>query len=173
MRRRPLSAVEHRNWPRLSSTENVGAITFCHLLQRYGTATTALEAVPGSPLDRRCAGTNDLLRQGAVLTESTHDVLTPIQGLPAYMAEPSAPGIEGFSGPCDEDQLASAREIILENLGPSPISIDELIRECQLSAPLVLTVLFKFELAGRLERQPGHKIALIADIRPGQKAVGE
>ena len=32
-------------------------------------------AVPGSPLDPRARGCNDLLRQGAVLTESVADVL--------------------------------------------------------------------------------------------------
>ena len=166
---------------RLISGLSLGVVVV-EAAQRSGsliTARLALEqgrevfAVPGSPLDPRCSGTNDLIRQGAVLTESASDVLAHIHALPAKLAEPSAPGIESFSDSFDEGGLAAAREIILENLGPSPISIDELVRECQLSAPLALTVLLELELAGRIERQPGHKVALIAETRPGQKAVGE
>jgi DNA processing protein len=54
-----------------------------------------------------------------------------------------------------------AREKILENLSPSPVSVDELVRQCQVSLPLVLSVLLELELAGRLDRQPGHQVALI------------
>src|SRR6185437_8300110 len=45
------------------------------------TARFALEqgrevfAVPGSPLDPRCRGTNDLIRRGAALTETAEDVV--------------------------------------------------------------------------------------------------
>jgi DNA processing protein len=48
------------------------------------TARYALEqgrdvfAVPGSPLDPRCRGSNDLLRHGATLTETAEDVLLQI-----------------------------------------------------------------------------------------------
>jgi len=131
------------------------------------TARLALEqgrevfAVPGSPLDPRCSGTNDLIRQGAVLTESAGDILAHIHALPARLAEPPADEIAAYAGPIDEDELATAREKVLENLGPSPISIDELMRECQLSAPLTLTILLELELAGRIERQAGHRVALI------------
>ena len=41
-------------------------------------------AVPGSPLDPRSHGSNDLIRQGAVLTESAADVLTHLPDLPAH-----------------------------------------------------------------------------------------
>src|SRR6202008_3540393 len=51
------------------------------------TARLALEqgrdvfAVPGSPLDPRCRGSNDLLRPGATLTESAEDVLSQLGSL--------------------------------------------------------------------------------------------
>ncbi|MGE3623420.1 MAG: DNA-processing protein DprA [Bdellovibrionales bacterium] len=142
------------------------------------TARQALEqgrevfAVPGSPLDPRCRGSNDLLRQGAVLTEGAGDVLSHIHALPTRLAEPANEGLEDGSGPFGPAEMAAAQEKILENLGPSPILIDELIRECQLSAPLMLTILLELELAGRIERQPGHRVALI-DWGPQHRAVGE
>jgi DNA processing protein len=166
---------------RLISGASLGVVVVeaAHKSGSLITARLALEqgrevfAVPGSPLDPRCSGTNDLIRQGAVLTESASDILTHIHALPGRLAEPPEPPMSGYSGPIDEGELAQAREIILENLGPSPISIDELIRECQFSAPLVLTVLLELELAGHIERQPGHKIALIANPVSERKASGE
>ena len=131
------------------------------------TARMALEqgrevfAVPGSPLDPRCTGTNDLIRQGAVLTESVSDVLSHIHALPGRMAEPANDGFTGAPGPADEATLAPLRAKILENLGHSPVAVDELIRQCQCSASLVLTLLLELELAGRLERQAGHRVVLI------------
>jgi DNA processing protein len=36
-----------------------------------------------------------------------------------------------------------------------------LVRQCQLSAALVVTILLELELAGRIERQPGNRVALL------------
>ena len=47
-------------------------------------------------------------------------------------------------------------------LGPSPTSVDDLVRRCQFSAPAILTVLLELELAGRVETLPGNRVALIA-----------
>lgn len=134
------------------------------------TARMALEqgrevfAVPGSPLDPRCGGTNDLLRQGAVLTEKAADVLAHIHSLPQRLAEPPQRGFmdapQGAAS-LDEAQLAKARKAVTEALGPSPVSIDDLIRATGYPAPFVLTVLLELELAGRLERQAGGKVAAI------------
>jgi len=44
--RRELSAKDRLDWLRLIRTENVGPVTFRHLLARFGTAGTALEALP-------------------------------------------------------------------------------------------------------------------------------
>lgn len=118
-------------------------------------------AVPGSPLDPRCTGTNDLLRQGAVLTERAADVLAHIHTAPRLLAEPPANDFEAFLPPIDEADLTAARAKILENLSPSPVSVDELVRECHVSSSVVLTVLLELELAGRVERQVGNKAVLI------------
>ena len=118
-------------------------------------------AVPGSPLDPRCTGTNDLIRQGAVLTERAADIFDHIHNMPRMLAEPPANDFDAVLAPIDETALTSARAKILENLSPSPVSVDELVRQCHLSPSVALTVLLELELAGRVERQAGHKVVLI------------
>jgi len=121
-------------------------------------------AVPGSPLDPRCRGTNDLIRKGARLVESAEDVmeeLAPLLETP--LAERRRDLFAGESRPAipGEAELDRARARVLELLSPSPLPVDELVRECQMSPAIVLTVLLELELAGRIERQPGNKVALL------------
>ena len=54
------------------------------------------------------------------------------------------------------------RARILGLLSPSPIAVDELIRECQVSVPDANAVLLELELAGRISRTPGNLVALVA-----------
>jgi DNA processing protein len=51
-------------------------------------------------------------------------------------------------------------ELILERLGPTPVAVDELVRQCQMSAAAVATLLLELELAGRVERDPGNLVSL-------------
>ena len=117
-------------------------------------------AVPGSPLDPRAAGPNDLLRQGAVLVENAEDVLAAIEG----MARPAGPAPETAREPdipSSDEVDDSTRGIVADRLGHAPLTVDELVRECQLSAASVQTVLLELELAGRVSRQPGNRVSLI------------
>ena len=117
-------------------------------------------AVPGSPLDPRAAGPNDLLRQGAVLVENAEDVLAAIEG----MARPAGPAPETAAAPdipSADEVDDSTRGIVADRLGHAPLTVDELVRECQLSAASVQTVLLELELAGRVSRQPGNRVSLI------------
>ena len=170
------------------------------------TARFALEqgrevfAVPGSPLDPRARGCNDLLRHGATLTENVADVLSQLGpqlggieqlrpvpliaiptapppvlfpasgGAPGRPAARLAPGCEQGAGvpgvgwepsqgadePAGED---AGLELILERLGPAPVAVDELVRQCQMSAAVVATLLLELELAGRVERHPGNLVS--------------
>jgi DNA processing protein len=49
--------------------------------------------------------------------------------------------------------------MILEKLSPTPVAVDELVRQCQLSAAVVATLLLELELAGRIERHPGNLVS--------------
>jgi DNA processing protein len=66
--------------------------------------------------------------------------------------ELSAPAL-----PIGED---AALELIVEKLSPTPVAVDELVRQCQLSAAAVATLLLELELAGRVERHPGNLVSL-------------
>jgi DNA processing protein len=133
------------------------------------TARFALEqgrevfAVPGSPLDPRCRGANDLIRQGATLTESATDVIEHLRGAAgAFLAERAAPRFTAPAPvPPSDSEVGTARAQVVELLGPTPVAVDELVRQCQLSAAVVATVLLELELAGRLERHPGNRVSLL------------
>ena len=121
-------------------------------------------AVPGSPLDPRSAGTNNLLKQGAGLVTCARDileVLAPILGRP-----PAPPPIELAAA--DEhrtpeplpDIRQSERELIVGALGPSPVDIDELIRTTGVATRKVHIVLLELDLAGRLQRHGQQLVSL-------------
>ena len=137
-----------------------GSLHTARLAADYG---REVMAVPGSPLDPRAKGCNGLLRQGATLIESAADVQEALAGSLRSLAETPDTRFEAapMVTPSSHEQL-QATEKIMELLSPTPISVDELIRQCQLSAALVGTVLLELELAGRLERTPGNRVALIA-----------
>jgi DNA processing protein len=133
------------------------------------TARFALEqgrevfAVPGSPLDPRCKGTNRLIRDGATLVESVDDILGELKAqLATPLAERRKPAFSTAPAPkLNESELQKAREKIMALLSPTPVPVDELIRQCQLSPAIVLTVVLELELAGRIERQPGNTLNLL------------
>lgn len=120
-------------------------------------------AVPGSPLDPRSKGCNQLIRQGASMVESAGDVLrgiAPLRNQP-FEEKPAAPyAAEATEALINEAELAKARSLVVEKLGPSAVSVDELIEQCHTSAPVVLTILLELELAGRLKRTSGNKVYL-------------
>lgn len=133
------------------------------------TARTALDqgrevfAVPGAPGDPRTRGTNGLIRDGAVLTESAADVLRilgeagDLRSRPQYVFD-----FKKKNSPEQKpDQIDEARPTIMKLLGFSPVAVDELVRNCQFSFAAVSAVLLELELAGRLERHPGNRVSLV------------
>jgi DNA processing protein len=121
-------------------------------------------AVPGSPLDPRAEGTNGLLKQGATLVTEVADVLAvlrPILGkaiddttdLPAEEPEAAQPPMS--------EPGADERARIVALLGPTPVSIDDLVRFSGSSPAIVRTVLLELEIAGRLQRHGGALVSLV------------
>jgi DNA processing protein len=58
-----------------------------------------------------------------------------------------------------DSELAEARQIVVERLGPTPVEVDELLRQTQLTAAVLFTILLELELAGHLERHAGNKVS--------------
>ena len=120
-------------------------------------------AVPGSPLDPRSAGANNLLKQGAGLVTNVRDIieaLAPILGRPPEPVD-LASSDEGSAPSPLPDIGQSERARIVSALGPSPVDIDELIRATGLRTRDVHIVLLELDLAGRLQRHGQQLVSLI------------
>jgi len=63
-----------------------------------------------------------------------------------------------------KNDTSEIRASIEAALGSTPAAVDELIRQCQVSPAVVAMVLTELELAGRLERLPGNRVALIGTV---------
>ena len=70
---------------------------------------------------------------------------------------PSRPVAPDIVRPARPEPLA---ERLLAALGPAPLAVDELIRECDAAAPDVQAALLELELAGHIDRQPGNRVCL-------------
>jgi DNA processing protein len=118
-------------------------------------------AVPGSPLDPRAAGTNGLLKDGAILVTETADILSAIA--PQIGAPPKRP--DQLEEPPDfrttEPPRDSDRDRVIEALGPTPVGVDEIIRHTRLHPAQVFMILLELDLAGRLERHAGGNVSMI------------
>lgn len=108
-------------------------------------------AVPGSPLDPRARGTNDLIRQGAALCEGAGDVLRALETL-GGLAEPGA-GFRSAPDPTESDHGLTEKVAAL--LSPTPVSRDELVRATGREPGAVAAALVELALAGRAELLPG------------------
>lgn len=129
-------------------------------------------AVPGSPMDPRCRGSNDLIRQGAHLTETAADVLANLpdhlarQGLardPLFvhaksgLAEPAAAWEAA-----NDAEIALGRRKIPGLIGVEAVAVDEIARRCQLSTAAVMAVLLELELAAKVEMLSGNRVVSVA-----------
>jgi DNA processing protein len=125
------------------------------------TARFALEqgrevfAVPGSPVDPRCQGSNLLIKQGAKLVENIDDILEEIQ---LEAREYNKDGLlrpEGLAMTEEENNLSHVAKEILKKLSHVPILIDEITTELQLPPSLANIALLQLELADKIEINAG------------------
>ncbi|GAY21374.1 MULTISPECIES: DNA-processing protein DprA [Sphingobium] len=123
-----------------------------------GEAGREVMAVPGSPLDPRAQGCNQLIREGAVLVQSAADVIEAIGAIDPRMVR--QPGGHFAGEPPSGDVAERERASVVALLGPAPVPVDELIRLSGLGPAVVQTVLLELELAARLERHAGGKVSL-------------
>jgi DNA processing protein len=131
-----------------------GSLITARLAAEFG---REVMAVPGSPLDPRAQGCNQLIRDGATLVQSAADVIDSVRPFGANrLAAPRAVFRHDMGGEASE----ADRRTIENLLGPSPAPVDEVIRLAGLAPSIVQLVLLELELAGRLERHAGGRVSL-------------
>jgi DNA processing protein len=115
-------------------------------------------AVPGSPIDPRAQGCNQLIRDGATLIQSAADVLETIRPISGPRVASVTSGFRGE--PAGEEPDEQGRQAILSLLSPAPVPVDELVRQSLLAPAMVQMILLELELAGRIERHAGGRVSL-------------
>jgi DNA processing protein len=116
-------------------------------------------AVPGSPLDPRAQGCNQLIRDGATLVQNAEDVLeavSPLRLRPFRQKE-----LDFAPADVPSDVPDDARSAVAGLLNGTPVPVDEIVRQAGLPPAAVQTVLLELELAGRLDRHAGGKVSLV------------
>lgn len=121
-------------------------------------------AVPGSPLDPRAGGTNELIKEGAILTTGPDDILDALAPI-SRIDHINDTIIEetGDDAPDFEPPDENARTIIVNALSAAPVEIDDIIRHTGYPAQTVYLVLLELDLAGRLQRHSSGLVSLILE----------
>jgi DNA processing protein len=150
------------------------------------TARFALEqgreamACPGAPEDPRAGGCNQMIRDGAALIRTAEDVFEALSGPRTLaLAEPGREflfdddafgedydvtdydSIDDFDG--DGRAGAAMADQILRLLGPHPVELDEIARQCGASPAEFSLAVLELDLAGRIDLLAG---GMIADADP-------
>jgi len=124
-----------------------------------GEAGREVMAIPGSPLEARSLGCNQLIREGAVLVQSPADVAELLQGFAGTPRSTFRETQPSFAPPEDE-ALDDEPADIAALLTTAPIGVDELIRQSGQSPGAVQMALLELEIAGRLVRHAGGRVSL-------------
>lgn len=128
-------------------------------------------AVPGHPLDPRAAGPNHLIREGATLVRDAADILESLRDFSGGMRDGAYQRFTAQHDVPDFDNVtildsSEARAMLADNIGFTPIPVDELIRACALPAGQVQGTLLDMELTGEVQRLPGNRVVRIGDRTP-------
>ena len=117
-------------------------------------------AVPGSPLDPRSHGCNQLIREGAILVQNAADIAELLRPMDSKMVRHSLKNFAAVE-PVDEN-VGQDHQSVINLMGMTYVSVDELVRQSGRSQAAVQMVLLEMELAGKLERGAGGKVRLAA-----------
>lgn len=143
-----------------------GSLITARLAGEYG---REVMAVPGSPLDPRSHGCNEMIREGAILIQRAEDIIELVSrfdGVP--MSHFREEGHALSDGPDDDihaqeadEGSADANDRIAALLGLAPVGVDEIVRQSGLSAGGVQMALIELELAGVIQRHAGGRVSRI------------
>lgn len=122
-------------------------------------------AIPGSSLDPRAQGCNQLISDGAYLVQSVSEIIS-ILSSPIIKSQDNLYQSDMLNDASDypEVKTEKARNCIMENISHTPIDIDELLNWCHVSAQEISAAILELELAGLIQRHCGNRISQILSV---------
>ena len=108
-------------------------------------------AVPGSINSFKSIGAHTLIKQGAKLVEHAQDII-----------EELSPLIQAYAATDEKNKkmdklppLSSEESLVLKELGPYPVHIDEIVRNISMEPGKLSSILLKLELKEIVDQAPG------------------
>jgi DNA processing protein len=124
----------------------------------------ALFAVPGSIHNPLSAGCHELIRQGARLTETAHDILSVLD-FPAFFAARTRVGANLSAAARAELPMDKDQKILLDALGFDPADLDALVVRTGLKPEAVSSMMLILELEGHVQAAPGGRYSRVVRSR--------
>jgi DNA processing protein len=140
----------------VEASDKSGALITVHHALEQGRSVCA---VPG-PIDSPAsAGTNELIRQGAVLVRGVEDVLEELEGVSVVAAAPSQTRgtVAAPVAAAPPPELDATQRRVWDFLGTQPRHFDEMVQQLGLSVPELTTTLMLLEMKRVLRRLPGNR----------------
>jgi len=118
-------------------------------------------ALPGSIQNPLARGCHELIKQGAKLTETAHDILSELNFSDFFATTTAA-----RAGPASPKSPAAGmdkdRKILLDALGFDPAGIDLLVVRTGLKPEAVSSIMLTLELEGYVQAAPGGRYSRVA-----------
>ena len=121
-------------------------------------------AIPGAPSDQRAYGANHLIKDGAHLVTNPQDVIDIMQN--AIKEPPLFPPAsqKDILPDVDEEVVTELGNNVMKILTFEATDIDELTRQCHVSAKVMQIALLELELAGEVQRLSGNRVCKLLKI---------
>jgi DNA processing protein len=121
-------------------------------------------AIPGSILSPLSRGCHELIRQGAHLTETAHDILSELNFSAFFENHSRAAEDPGGARPC-ELGMDKDHKILLDALGFDPADLEVLVVRTGFKPEAVSSMMLILELEGHVQAAPGGRYSRVLRSR--------
>jgi DNA processing protein len=138
-----------------------GSLITARLAATFGRELFAIPGSIHSPLSRGC---HELIKQGAKLTETAHDILSELN-FSAFFAGVQKPPTDPAAGGIVASGMDKDHKILLDALGFDPADLDILVVRTGFKPEAVSSMMLILELEGHVQAAPGGRYSRVVRSR--------
>jgi DNA processing protein len=149
----------------VEATRRSGSLITARLAASHGRKVFAIPGSIHNPLSRGC---HELIRQGAKLTETPHDILSELN-FSAFFARAADPAggapLTPTPAPIPAAGMDKDHKILLDALGFDPADLDVLVVRTGFKPEAVSSMMLILELEGHVQAAPGGRYSRVVRSR--------